>query len=99
MKRLKIISAVAALMGAAMLVTGAVHANQLAGPVITGYVTSVQGIASITIDGQVYAIAAGSAAAEEVSSLSPGQRVDAQLSGPVSSPDTQVINVAVHQGE
>lgn len=99
MKRVKVIAALAAVMGTAVLASGAVKANQLAGPVVTGYVTSVQGTASISIDGKAYAIAPGSAAAEDVSSLSPGQRVDAQLTGPVSSPDTEVINVAVHQGE
>ena len=99
MKRIRTLSALAAVIGAAGLAICAVQANQLAGPVITGYVTAIQGTDSITIDGKTYVIAPGSPAVGELGSLSAGQRVDAQLTGPASSPDTEVINVAVHQGE
>lgn len=88
----------AAIMAAAVLTAGTAHANQLAGPVVTGYLTSVQGD-SITVNGQTYTIAPGSPAADELSALSPGQRVDVQLNGPASAPDTEVTNVTVHAGQ
>lgn len=94
----RIIPALAVAMAAAMLTASAAQANQLAGPVVTGYVTSIQGD-SITVNGQTYTIAPGSPAADELSSLSPGQRVDVQLNGPASSPDTEVVNVASHEGQ
>ena len=100
MKRLEIVSALAAAVAAAILFTGAAQASQpVAGQLITGYVTAVQGSDAIVINGQTYTVVPGSAAQQELSSLSPGQRVDAQLNGPASSPDSEVINVAVHEGE
>jgi hypothetical protein len=93
----RIIPALAAGIVTAMLAAGTAHANQLAGPIVTGYLTSVQGD-SITINGQTYTVAPGSPAADELSSLSPGQRVDVQLNGPAAEPGTEVINVALHQG-
>jgi hypothetical protein len=98
MRVCKIIPALAAAMAAAMLAAGAAQANQLAGPIVTGYLTSIQGD-SITVNGQTYTVAPGSPAAEELSSLSPGQRVDVQLNGPASSPDTEVVNLALHEGQ
>lgn len=99
MKYFRLASLLAASMTAAMLASGAARANQVPGPTVTGYVTSVQGTDSITVDGQTYTIAPGSPAADELSSISPGQRVDVQLDGPASSPDCEVVNVAVHEGE
>lgn len=100
MKRLEIISALAAGVAAVILASGRVQASQpVPGQLITGYVTAVQGSDTIVINGQTYAVAPGSAAQQELSLLSPGQRVDAQLNGPASSPDSEVINVAVHEGE
>jgi hypothetical protein len=98
MRIFRIMPALAAAMAAAMLAAGPVQANQLAGPVVTGYLTSIQGD-SITVNGQTYTIAPGSPAADELSSLSSGQRVDVQLNGPASSPDTEVTNVTVHEGQ
>jgi len=94
----RIIPALAAGVAAAMLAVGAVQANQLAGPIVTGTLTSVQGD-SVTVNGQTYTVAPGSPADEELSSLSTGQQVDVQLNGPASSPDTEVVNVVVHQGQ
>lgn len=98
MRLQRIIPALAAAMAAAMLAMGAVQANQLAGPLVTGYLTSIQGD-SITVNGQTYTVAPGSPAEEELGSLSTGQQVDVQLNGPASSPDTEVVNVVVHQGQ
>lgn len=100
MKGLRIVPLLGAGVVAAILAAGGVRANQqVAGQVITGYVTTAPGTDSIVIDGQLYNVAPGSPAEEELSSLSAGQRVDAQLDGPASSPDSQVINVAVHEGQ
>ena len=99
MRHIKLAAALAAGMAAAILGGNAARANQIPGQLITGYVTSIQGTDSITVDGQVYTIDPESPAADELSSLSPGQRVDVQLNGPASSPDSQVVNVAVHEGQ
>lgn len=98
MRILRIIPVLGAAMAAAILAAGPARANQLAGPVVTGYLTSIQGD-SITVNGQTYNVAPGSPAAEELSSLTAGQRVDVQLNGPLSSPDTEVTSVTVHQGQ
>ncbi len=98
MRIFRMMPMLAAAMAAAMLAAGAAPANQLAGPVVTGYLTSIQGD-SITVNGQTYTVAPGSPAADELRSLSPGQRVDVQLNGPASSPDTEVTNVTVHAGQ
>jgi hypothetical protein len=98
MRTFRIIPVLAAAAAAVILAAGAAQANQLAGPVVTGTLTSVQGD-SITVNGQTYTIAPGSPAAAELSSLSAGQRVDVQLNGPADSPDTEVTNVTVHQGQ
>jgi hypothetical protein len=98
MRTFRIAPMLAAAVAAVMLAAGAAQANQLAGPVVTGYLTSVQGD-SITINGQTYTVAPGSPAADELSSLVAGQRVDVQLNGPASAPDTEVTNVTVHQGQ
>jgi hypothetical protein len=98
MRIFRIIPALAATIAVAILAAGATRANQLAGPVITGTLTSIQGD-SITVNGQTYNIAPGSPAADELSSISTGQRVDVQLSGPADAPDTEVTNVTVHQGQ
>jgi hypothetical protein len=74
------------------------RANQLAGPVVTGTVTAIQGTDSITIGGQTYTVAPGSPAAQELGSLSPGEQVDAVLNGPASSSASQVVSVVVHKG-
>ncbi len=98
MRIFRIIPVLAATMAAALLAAGTAQANQLAGPVVTGTLTSIQGD-SITVNGQTYTIAPGSPAADELSSLTTGQRVDVQLNGPASSPDTEVTNVTVHEGQ
>jgi hypothetical protein len=97
-KHLNIVATLACCVAAAILTTHPARANQIAGQVVTGYVTAVGGD-SITINGQTYNIDPGSPAADEVGSISPGQRVDIQLDGPASSPDSEVTNVAVHEGQ
>lgn len=98
MRLFRIIPALAAGLAGAMLAVGAAQANQLAGPIVTGTLTSVQGD-SVTVNGQTYTVVPGSPAEEELSSLTTGQQVDVQLNGPASSPDTEVVNVVVHQGQ
>lgn len=98
MRLFKFIPGLAAGIAAAMLAAGAAQANQLAGPIVSGSLTAVQGD-SITINGQTYTVAPGSPAEQELTTLSPGQQVDVQLNGPASSPDTEVVNVAVHEGQ
>lgn len=98
MNRFRVISMLTVGLAAAILAPGGAWANRIPGQVVTGYLTAV-GTDSITVDGHSYAVAASSAAADELSSLSPGERVDAQLNGPASSPDAEVINVAIHTGE
>lgn len=98
MRRTRTIPTLAAGLALTLLGAGAAHANQIPGPVITGSLDSIQGADSITVNGQTYTIAPGSPAQEELGSLTPGEQVDVQLNGPASSPDSQVVNVVVHEG-
>ena len=77
---------------------GSVAANTVAGDIITGNVTAVNGHQSLNIQGQVYRLKDGSPAVAAAAHLAPGQAVTVQLDGPASSPSSQVINVVPHAG-
>ena len=98
MSYIKLVALVAFGTAVAAVSPEAARANQLAGPVVTGTVTAIQGTDSITIGGQTYTVVPGSPAQQELSSLSPGEQVDAVLNGPSSSSGSQVVSVAVHNG-
>jgi hypothetical protein len=50
----------------------------------------------INVGGQIYPIAAGSAAYAAVTTFKPGQMVDVQLDGPAKSSSSHVINITLH---
>jgi hypothetical protein len=81
-----------------MLSIGGARANTIPGDMVSGPVTAVAGIQSVSIQGQVYRIKAGSPAAAAAAKLSPGQVVDAQLNGPAGSSSSQVVNIIVRSG-
>jgi hypothetical protein len=72
--------------------------NKPPGDVITGPVTSVSGVQSLSIQGHTYPIKAGSPAVGAAARLAPGQFVEVQLDGPASSPSSHVINLVTHTG-
>jgi riboflavin synthase alpha subunit len=72
--------------------------NKVPGDVVTGPVTSVSGVQSISIQGHKYGIKVGSPAVSAAANLAPGQVVEVQLDGPASSPSSHVINVVTHTG-
>ena len=83
---------------AAALVLGAAPApgNQIAGFVLTGHVTTIPGGDALSVDGHVYVIKAGSAAAAAVKKLSNGGFFDVVLSGPPGTSASQIINIVPH---
>ncbi len=87
-----------ALLLALLFAAGGALASRIAGPIVTGTVSSVSGTSAVTIDGKAYAIRARSAASSEVAHIQPGDVVDAMLDGPTSSPDAEVIDIALHVG-
>ena len=74
---------------------GLAVASMSPGDVVTGTITAINGN-MINIQGQIYAIAAGSAAYAEVHTLKPGQVVDVQLNGPAKSSSSQAVNITLH---
>ena len=82
------------------LVLGAAAApgNQIAGFVLTGYITAISGSDTLSVDGHVYVIKAGSPAAAAVQKLSNGAFVDVVLSGPPGTAASQIINIVSHPG-
>ncbi len=76
---------------------GPAQANTVAGDIITGNLTALNGRQSLSVDGRTYRLRDGSAAAAAAAHLVPGQSVTVQLDGPASSASSQVINV-VPQG-
>ena len=89
--------ALLAVAGAA-LSTGSLEANTVSGDIITGSLTAVNGIRSLTIEGRTYRVKDGSPAVAAAAHLTPGQSVTVQLDGPASSPASLVINVVPHTG-
>jgi hypothetical protein len=84
---------------AALLAAGAALASKAIGVKITGQVTAVSGTEAITINGTQYFVKAGSAAAQALSQITPGEVVDAILDGPAESSTSHVVVVHVHQAQ
>ena len=74
------------------------RANTIPGDLVSGPVTAVSGIQSVSIKGRTYRIKAGSPATGAAGKLQPGQMVDAQLNGPADSASSQVINIVPRAG-
>ena len=81
-----------------VLSAGSLEANTVSGDIITGSLTAVNGIRSLTIEGRTYRVKDGSPAVAAAAHLAPGQSVTLQLDGPASSPSSVVINVVPHTG-
>ena len=81
-----------------LLGTASLEANAVAGDIITGSLTAVNGRQSLNIEGRTYRLKDGSPATAAAAHLAPGQSVTVQLDGPASSPSSQVINVVPHTG-
>ena len=81
-----------------VLSAGSLEANTVSGDIITGSLTAVNGIRSLTIEGRTYRVKDGSPAVAAAAHLAPGQSVTVQLDGPASSPSSLVINVVPHTG-
>ncbi len=83
----------------ALLLTGSgAFASRLAGPIVTGTVSAVSGTSAVTIDGRTYSVQPNSPAGTELTHIKAGQVVDAMLSGPPSSADSEVIDITPHVG-
>ena len=80
------------------LCAGRLEANSVAGDIITGSLTAVNGAQSLNIEGRTYRLKDGSPAVAAAAHLTPGQSVTVQLDGPASSPSSRVINVVTHAG-
>ena len=90
--------AVAGLLAALAVVPGAAHASRALGTV-TGMVTAAPTVDRLVVDGRVYRIAPGSAAATERNAVRAGQTVDIVLA-PQSSGATGgplVIGIHLHR--
>ena len=77
---------------------GMVMASAMPGDVVTGTITAINGN-MVNVQGQVYPIAAASAAYSVVQNFKPGQLVDLQLNGPAKSSSSQVVNITLHNGD
>jgi len=88
--------AVAAGLLSLCLGTGTSLASILAGFEVTGTITSVSGISSVTIDGHLYIVRATSPAAQQLPQFTPGQVVDIYLDGPPTTSASQVIAINAH---
>jgi ribosomal protein S1 len=77
---------------------GIAMASAMPGDVVTGTITAINGT-MVNIQGQVYSIAAASAAYSVVQTFKPGQIVDVQLNGPAKSSASQVVNITLHSGD
>lgn len=74
---------------------GVAVATTVPGEIVTGQIMSINGN-MINLGGQVYPIAAGSAAYAAVTTFKPGQTVDVQLDGPAKSSSSHAINITLH---
>jgi hypothetical protein len=74
---------------------GVAVATTVPGEIVTGQIMSINGN-MINVGGQIYPIAAGSAAYAAVTTFKPGQMVDVQLDGPAKSSSSHVINITLH---
>ena len=74
---------------------GIAVATAVPGEIVTGQITAINGN-MINIGGQIFYIAAGSAAYAAVTNFKPGQMVDVQLDGPAKSSSSHAINITMH---
>ena len=74
---------------------GTALATAVPGEIVTGQIVSINGN-MINLGGQIFPIAAGSAAYEAATKFKPGQMVDVQLDGPAKSSSSHAINITVH---
>ena len=74
---------------------GIAVATTVPGEIVTGQIVTINGN-MINVGGQIYPIAAGSAAYAVVTNFKPGQIVDVQLDGPAKSSSSHCINIMVH---
>ena len=79
-----------------VLGAGAAVSNQLAGFILTGHVTAASTGDSLSLDGRMYRIKAGSPAMTAAQKLTTGTVVDAVLDGPPATSASAVINIVVH---
>ena len=88
--------------GAALIALGlgsaATLASILVAPSLTGHITSISGVSSVTIDGRLFIVRAGSAAVTQVAQLQVGQIVDVYLDGPATTSASEVVGINVHTG-
>ena len=74
---------------------GIAVAAAVPGEVVTGPITAINGN-MINVGGQIFPIAAGSAAYAVVTNFKPGQVVDVQLDGPAKSSSSHAVNIMLH---
>ncbi len=98
MKTLKSYVAAAAAIIALGLGSAATLASILVAPSLTGHVTSISGVSSVTIDGRLFIIRTGSAAMTQVAQLQVGQVVDVYLDGPATTSASEVVGINLHSG-
>ena len=97
MNRTRVLCALLASAGMAIW-SSSLAANTVAGEIVTGNLTAVDGRRSLNIQGHTYRLKDGSPAVAAVAHLAPGQSVSVQLDGPANSPSSQVINIVTHSG-
>jgi hypothetical protein len=97
LNRTRVLCALLAAAGMAIWSSG-LAANTVAGEIVTGNLTAVDGRRSLNIQGRTYRLKEGSPAAAAAAHLAPGQSVSVQLDGPANSSYSQVINVVTHTG-
>jgi hypothetical protein len=77
----------------------AVWGSILIAPALTGHVTSVSGNEAVTIDGHLYYVSPGSAAAAALPSLTVGELVDVYLDGPAQNAASHVVSISPHANQ
>jgi hypothetical protein len=73
--------------------SGVASANMLVQPQVSGQVTSVNGSAAITINGQTYLISSSSPAYQEIQGVHIGDQIGLVLNGPAGAATTQVVGI------
>ena len=74
-------------------------ASIIAGFQVSGHITSISGVSSVSIDGHLYIIRAGSPAVQQMGQYTTGQVVDVYLDGPPTSSASEVIAISAHSDE
>ena len=91
--------AVAAALTLSLALGGTAAANQIAGVLVTGTLTAPPANDYIKVDGHNYHIRAGSTAANDVRSVTQGQRVDVRLRRPVRRVSAADVAEVLQLGE